>query len=266
MDRLFELDEAVLRGLSRHRLSSKYPMDKTALSLLTMTMMSRAESGLAAYRSEHPIVLFEGHILDGRHRQLAAIAVLDAGHKVRATAVQFDGSEEDAESYAFEANLARRQMTQKERLARLEGVRLYGTDLDVEKVAELHGVTKAHIRKQIKQLGSITPGVRERVLSGEKTLTAAVKDAKVEEGMSFRVTLGKQRNARVETAMEFAGIPNAPVRFAEFMFDLGCEYLARWNEELAAGRIKAGDNLEEARRVVLSKMDWEKHDKRFNLA
>lgn len=79
------------------------------------------------YRQDRPIVLYEGKILDGRHRYDAA---LKTGTEF--TVVEFEGSWADAVKYVASENINRRHMTSVEKeffyvqLANVTGVRARG--------------------------------------------------------------------------------------------------------------------------------------------
>lgn len=260
MSKMFEIDEGTLRALSLHRLSTKYEKDEQALAMLSMMMMRRAESGVAVYKPEHPIVLFEGQILDGRHRQLAAIAVLDAGYNVRPTATNFDGSETQAAAYAFEENVSRRMMSREKRLSRLiELLHFFGDDLDPEKGVEVSGLSKGRVQDVIRAFKKFPPAIREKIRAGEKTLGGAKREQTDQDGMRFDFQLGKIRSTRVRTGMHVSRMKNR-VRYTEIALDVVSDYAAKFD-----GHVRAGKSPSAARELVLGELDWGKLEKSLNL-
>lgn len=141
-----------------------------------------------------PIVLYEGMILDGRHRQAACNW---AGVKPRY--IEYEGN--DPEGFVRSKNAVRRQMTDNERLlvetalavsrqerlaseaslqslpASRKGANQHGEKLlpqaEVKRIAEETGVSERKVRAAASVLDSCSLGVQEAVKAGDVTVADA---------------------------------------------------------------------------------------------
>ena len=95
--------------LTRHNLSSPFgEADAKDFEELVQSMLARG------YDPEHPIVMYEGDILDGWHRYLAAKKA-----NVTPRVKEFPGTREEAQAFVWAENMARRQMTKRQKMAAL---------------------------------------------------------------------------------------------------------------------------------------------------
>ena len=90
--------------MQRHNLSAAYV--EASSRDYNLLLDSMEEHG---FDSAFPIVIFEGCILDGFHRWKAAKQL-----GINPTMVEFEGSAQEADNYAFRANVARRQLTKQQ--------------------------------------------------------------------------------------------------------------------------------------------------------
>lgn len=95
--------------LTRHNLSNPFgEADAKDFDELVQSMLTRG------YDPEHPIVIYEGAILDGWHRYLAAKKA-----NVTPQIKEFTGTREEAQAFVWAENMARRQMTKRQKMAAL---------------------------------------------------------------------------------------------------------------------------------------------------
>ena len=92
---------------TRHNLSNPFgEADSKDFDELVQSMLTRG------YDPEHPIVMYEGAILDGWHRFLAAKKA-----NVTPQVKEFTGTREEAQAFVWAENMARRQMTKRQKIA-----------------------------------------------------------------------------------------------------------------------------------------------------
>ena len=147
---------------------------------------------IQGYRTDRPIVLFEGKILDGRHRYEAALKV-----GVEPTYVNFNGTEQEAVDYVTSENVNRRHLNNQEKeffyVQRAEalGVRrredslkqnttvpsFDGTAPSAQDHADSLGVGRATIERWEKNRKDIKS---DPVLSHKMVTPAGYKEAKTE--------------------------------------------------------------------------------------
>ncbi len=95
--------------LNRHNLSNPFgEADAKDFEELVQSMLTRG------YDPEHPIVIYEGDILDGWHRYLAAKKA-----NVTPQVKEFTGTREEAQAFVWSENMARRQMDKRQKMAAL---------------------------------------------------------------------------------------------------------------------------------------------------
>jgi hypothetical protein len=86
------------------------PLEVHPLALLvpgmTDTDLERLRADIEANGMNEPLVLFEGKVLDGRHRLVIAYAA-----KLPVEVTEFDGDEKAAKQYVWSANIARRHLS-----------------------------------------------------------------------------------------------------------------------------------------------------------
>ena len=87
------------RKLTVHELAAKLPP-------MTREELARLLDDVAAHGVQEPLKLYQGKVLDGRHR-LAVAGQLG----VPVTVTEFTGTEDDAAAYVLSANLVRRHLT-----------------------------------------------------------------------------------------------------------------------------------------------------------
>ena len=96
-----------MEELRRHNLSNPFgEASDTDFNELVQSMMERG------YDENHPIWLFQGAILDGYHRNKAAKQL-----NLMPIYREFEGTYQDAEAFVWAENMARRQMTPKQKAA-----------------------------------------------------------------------------------------------------------------------------------------------------
>lgn len=127
-----------------HALAGEYP-------LMPALELGRMEEGMIerGFDSLFPIVLFQGQILDGRNRFLAAKAA-----KVEACFIDFDGTEEEAAVFVRTANEERRhlaadwlQRRRQERVDRVAAARAQGQSQRA--IADAEKVSVAQVRRDL---------------------------------------------------------------------------------------------------------------------
>lgn len=131
-----------------HPIAEEYPlMPDHDIGRMTQDMVQRG------FDPRFPIILFEGKILDGRNRSIAAKEA-----KVKPLYVQFTGTEEEARWFAMRANEERRHLAQdwlqrrrKERIERVAQRRQEGAS--TRQIAEEEGVTHTQIQRDLKESG-----------------------------------------------------------------------------------------------------------------
>jgi hypothetical protein len=134
-----------MKNYAYHSLADQYPpMPQRELDAIVDAMLH------GGYRAEFPVVLYQGRILDGRNRYLAAQLA-----SVEATFVTFEGSEEEAARFVRDANEHRRHLSQewleerrKERMARVVSKRAEGKS--TRQIAEEEGVSQKRIIDDLK--------------------------------------------------------------------------------------------------------------------
>ena len=93
--------------MERHSLSNPFgEADAKDFDELVQSMLTRG------YDPEHPIIIYEGAILDGWHRYLAAKKA-----NVTPQVKEFTGTREGAQAFVWAENMARRQMTKRQKIA-----------------------------------------------------------------------------------------------------------------------------------------------------
>ena len=162
------------------------------------------------FREDRPIVLYEGAILDGRHRYEAAI---DAG--VDPIYVEYEGTREDAINYVTSENVNRRHLKNEEKeyfyikLAGEVGVRKGGSHKRFDRVARSNdlptqvehadalGVGEATVRRWEADRKEM---VKDPELSKKMTTPEGFKEAKKE--------VQQRRKATKEEATRIAKLKN----------------------------------------------------------
>ncbi len=141
-----------------------------------------SENGLA-----HSIILFDGKVLDGRHRLKACI---DAGIEPR-----FETLESDPYRYVLSANLNRRHMTVGQRAmvaAQVSNMREGNPNFTTSGIPLVEGLSQSEAAKKMKVsvdsvkgakkiLEEATKGMVKAVKDGKKTINGALKDLKKQE-------------------------------------------------------------------------------------
>ena len=155
-------------NLTRHHLSN--PFGQAARTDREELERSMQEYG---YDKRHPILLYEGDILDGWHRYQAA-------QKTGAEPVfeDFNGTEKEARALVYRENLARRQMTQKQKATVFL---LMNTWLDVAEQLTLPeiqvrcGIKSQAAVMQLRRLVDHNPDLAQAVARGETAADVAIR-------------------------------------------------------------------------------------------
>jgi hypothetical protein len=167
-----------------HPFAEQYP-------LLTNGEQGRLiESMKHGFDPRFPIVTYQGKILDGRNRWLAAIAA-----KVEPVFIEFTGDDEAAKQFVITANEERRHLSEKflelkrrERIDRVAEARKAGES--IRTIAEREKVSTTTVQRDLSQASTVT-GVTVEPESGK----SAGKDGK--ERPATRPSIFCSRCARV---------------------------------------------------------------------
>jgi hypothetical protein len=183
------------RSLLPHPIALVFPdIDADTFNDLVESMRTRG------YDALHPIVLFEGKILDGRNRYRAAQVA-----RVEPTFREFEGTIEDAAEFSLRENLHRRHLTPGQRALIVDDLvrflpaerpksykaQTFGahkcaakcsgdvrTEKRIERVAAQHAVSP-RVVVQARELRRIAPPeVVQQVKEGRQSLGAALRVAK----------------------------------------------------------------------------------------
>ncbi len=153
----------------RHSLSNPFgEADRADFDELVLSMRNRG------YDQSHPIVLFEGKILDGWHRYLAARRV-GVEPKFR----EFKGSLEEARTFVYGENLPRRHMTQRQKVAALL---LMNQWLDPRErltdaaIQARVGVRSSKFTNQLRRVVEKDPDSAHKVVSGEINANSVIRN------------------------------------------------------------------------------------------
>jgi hypothetical protein len=131
-------------NLEAHEFANEFPMIEDAATFEGLRA-SIAKEGL-----HHPIVLYEGMILDGRNRYKAANEV---GYKFKPTDFDaFNGTREQAKSLALTVNIHRRHLTDAQKQKLVKDKLKENPNLSDRAIARLCGVTHPTVSKVRKEL------------------------------------------------------------------------------------------------------------------
>lgn len=134
------------RDYEFHPIAEEYP-------LMPALELGRLEEGMreAGYDEDKPIVLYDGKILDGRNRYLAAKAA-----EVKPTFRTFKGAEQEARRFAQRANEERRhlatewlQRRRQERIERVAAARQEGQS--TRAIAEAEGISQPQVLRDLQK-------------------------------------------------------------------------------------------------------------------
>ena len=165
------------------------------------------ESVHAGWQKGHPIVLYEGEVLDGcnRHRVLCDLARQDLALAINATFVEFVGDRDEAVQYSLRENLARRHLTAGQRA-------IIGDKLATLK----HGGDRksADFKTTIVPLENMSMcKVCDSLHINPRTIMRARELQRIDPEGANRVRNGKQSlNAALVAAKKAAGTPKRPVK------------------------------------------------------
>ena len=155
--------------LTRHNLSNPFgEADTQDFDELVQSMLGRG------YDPEHPIVLYEGSILDGWHRYLAAKRA-----NVTPSFTTFEGTREDAQAFVWAENMARRQMTKRQKAAALVLVNSWLkpneqlSDAEIAVKAGLPG--SGRLASQLRQISEKDANLAHDVATGKETAAKAIR-------------------------------------------------------------------------------------------
>ena len=154
--------------LTRHRLSN--PFGQAMRSDREELERSMMEYG---YDTRHPIILYEGDVLDGWHRYLAAVRT-----RVEPSTEHFEGSEDEARALVYRENMARRQMSQKQKATALLLLNMWVSSAEQLTIAEIQGRCGMKSQKallQLKKLVEHNPDLAQEVARGEAAADTAIR-------------------------------------------------------------------------------------------
>ena len=146
----------------RHPFSQRYHTKAAAVERVLHSIR------MFGYDADRPIRLFQGMVLDGWHRYLAACK---AG--VEPVYKEFEGSEAEAVSLIFRENVARRTMSMTAMCIALLDQNRHGANLSDARIMELVGCKSGTFQKAKRTFGEMTDEEREDVGAGTKPFSAA---------------------------------------------------------------------------------------------
>ena len=153
----------------RHSLSNPFgEADQADFDELVLSMRTRG------YDESHPIILFEGKILDGWHRFLAAKRV-GLEPKFR----EFVGSLEEARTFVYGENLPRRHMNLRQKITALLLMNqwLHPRERLTEAAIQARvGARSSKFTQQMRRVVEKNPDAAHKVVSGEVTANAVIRD------------------------------------------------------------------------------------------
>ncbi|UZW61825.1 ParB/RepB/Spo0J family partition protein [Lysobacter enzymogenes] len=249
------------------------------LCLMLPDMNGEAFSALVEDIRQHgqrrEIVLYEGRILDGRHRYRACI---ECGVKPRT--VEFDGK--DPVAFVVSENVARRHLSESQRgmvaakLANLEvgrpgksaNLHLFGVKL--EQAADLLAVSRRMVAKasDVKKNGS--PSLVQQVEAGKISMNEAEKIASLGPKSQDRIAKIEDKRARKNELAKALNIsqgrknPSPRTDFIEPKEQCGwvSTFMARF-ESLVLVLTEAGVEPETLSSRLVDEVNWS--DRRFNV-
>ena len=153
---------------NRHHLSN--PFGEAARTDREELERSMREHG---YDVRHPITLYEGDILDGWHRYHAAIK---AG--IEPVFEEFTGTYLAARHFVYRENLARRQMTQKQKATALLIMNTWlrpDEALSLAGIQERCGIKSPTVINQLRRLAEHNPDLAQQVARGATPADSAIR-------------------------------------------------------------------------------------------
>ena len=170
---LKQFDSAI--ELTRHNLSNPFgEADTKDFDELVQSMLDRG------YDPSHPIVMYEGAILDGWHRYLSAKKA-----NVTPTFKDFTGTREEAQAFVWSENMARRQMTKRQKMAALilvnswRGPHEQLSDAEIAVRAGLSG--SGRLAGQLRQVSEVDASLAHDVAVGKESPAKAIRTILSEE-------------------------------------------------------------------------------------
>ena len=163
----------------RHSLSN--PFGEAAQSDVEELILSMNRRG---YDPEHPIVIYEGQILDGWHRYQAAKR---AG--VEPTFRDFHGTLEQARAFVYGENLPRRHMTQRQKITALHLMNQWlppRERLSDAAIQARTGASSSKFTNQMRRVVENNPDAAHKVVAGEMKANEAIRNVinEVPEGVT----------------------------------------------------------------------------------
>ena len=153
----------------RHSLSNPFgEADQSDFDEIILSMRTRG------YDESHPIVLFEGKILDGWHRYLAAKRV-----GIEPEFREFVGSLEEARTFVYGENLPRRHMNLRQKITALLLMNQWlhpRERLSEAAIQARVGARSSKFTQQMRRVVEKDPDSAHKVVSGEITANAVIRD------------------------------------------------------------------------------------------
>ena len=162
--------------MNRHKLSTPFgEMAKADFAELVLSMRTRG------FDSLHPIVTYDGNILDGWHRYKAS-----QESKVVPIFLEFEGTEEEAQQLVFAENMPRRHMTQRQKIAAFQCMNALekqkSKKLSVQDIQARVGINNPQLVSQMARLAdSADKDVIHHVASGKVKAATAIREVLKEE-------------------------------------------------------------------------------------
>lgn len=187
--------------LQAHEIAAIFP-------LLDSEELSKLSADIAANGLRHPVILFEGKILDGRNRYLACELA-----NVEPTVEEFDGDLNAAVAFVVSENVHRRHMTTSQRAmvaARLANLTKgrppraqengENSPFSQSQVAEQAKVSRDSVKFAKSVIESGTPDLVDAVERGDLSVSLAAKVAKLPEDEQREVVAAGPAAARKKAA------------------------------------------------------------------
>ena len=153
----------------RHSLSNPFgEAEQSDFDELILSMRTRG------YDQSHPVVLFEGKILDGWHRYLAARRV-----GVEPQFREFVGSLEEARTFVYGENLPRRHMNQRQKITALLLMNqwLHPRERLTEAAIQARvGARSSKFTNQMRRVVEKDPDSAHQVVSGEVDANSVIRN------------------------------------------------------------------------------------------
>lgn len=190
-----------LRELQPHPLAALFPMLPEGSQELADLFADIATNELHT-----PITLYQGQILDGRHRAAAAIAA-----DLEAWAMEFEGTEDDARAYVMSVNLHRRHLTAEQRRELIKAELKADPTQSDRAIAEKVKVDKNTValqREKLESGGEIHHLTKRTGKDGKSQAAAKPKKVPVPDGGGGAIDAYHRQQRKAAAEAKAAGEPS----------------------------------------------------------